>query len=279
MLTPSQQAVYRPLVDRAWANQCAMSGVPVKDKLSRQVWYRDLLKSRFGIASTKDANPSSFSVLVKTFECLAQAQARPARVIDIDSWTPSQNAVIRRLAGAAWRKESDRGNVRGTVFDSWFNGLAEKAGLFTLKQVGESPGLTHVASDKTHSFDKLVETLAILAGDERWMRRTSEANETRLRFLIKGLLEKLSLLEGHPVDWAYVRGCYDQARLLPEDITDATAESLFKVFQMLDTHSRRLKRRCRRAAGGQQEQSPKNAPVADPRQAAPEEDPSEGLPF
>lgn len=236
MLKPSEQAVFRPLVDRAWLAQCRVTGARPNDKIARQAWYREVLRSVIRVESTKDADSRALPVLVTTFTRLAQSSPDPQPALLIEEWTDAQNAVLRRLAAAAWEKEQGRGNSTRKTFEAWFESLAASCGLFH----GHAP-------DKTHSFDRLIEALAIRAGDERWMRRTSEGDETRLRYLIGRLLERLSALEGMPVTWSYVRGIYDQAALLPADIADAPGSTLFKVFQMLDTHRRRLQKRRRTA--------------------------------
>ena len=73
------------------------------------------------------------------------------------------------------------------------------------------------------------------------MDRTAAAAEIRMRWVIRGLMEKLTALTEQTVDWAYVAAIYDHMHL-PLRLEDAPAQCLWKVLQALDTHVRRLER-------------------------------------
>lgn len=72
--SPSQQGVYRPLVDAAWKLHSRRSGTPEKDKPSRADWYATELQKAIGSRSTKTANKGRhFERACAHFEALADA--------------------------------------------------------------------------------------------------------------------------------------------------------------------------------------------------------------
>jgi hypothetical protein len=95
-------------------------------------------------------------------------------------------------------------------------------------------------ADRIEGFDIIMGHFAQIANDGYWMDKTARAIETRLRWVILQLMQRIEKIEGRQVGWEYVRGMYSQAHMLPTDMEDATSESLWKVLQMLDTHVRRL---------------------------------------
>ena len=76
-----------------------------------------------------------------------------------------------------------------------------------------------------------------------------QAVERRLEFLIDETLRELSHAAGHLFDWSYARGVLHHMHL-PENFADVAAPQMFKVFEALDTHLRRLKRNARPLAPG-----------------------------
>ena len=72
--SPSQQGVYRPLVDAAWKLHSRRSGTPEKDKPARADWYAAELQNAIGSRSTKTANKGRhFERACAHFEALAEA--------------------------------------------------------------------------------------------------------------------------------------------------------------------------------------------------------------
>jgi hypothetical protein len=68
MLTRAQQAIYRPLVERAWQAQCRVAGSDPADRPSRDAWYRRQLVGLLGIYTTKQASTTDdFDQLVLHF--------------------------------------------------------------------------------------------------------------------------------------------------------------------------------------------------------------------
>jgi hypothetical protein len=71
MFTGRQQAEFRPLVKRAWAEVCRRSGW-VDTPSGRETWYRAEVKSILGVDSTRSADPvRDFDRLMLSFATLA----------------------------------------------------------------------------------------------------------------------------------------------------------------------------------------------------------------
>ena len=226
MLSRGQQAELQPLVRAAWDSQCALTGHDAHDRFARDVWYREQLLSVAGIRSTKAAGQKEYRALVSWFTVVAEADE-----VHIDGFTDAQNAVFRSLAGKAWRHVCSRHGRGDSSFHDWLNIEIEECG-----KKGR-------CADRIEGFDIIMGHFAQIANDGYWMDKTARAIETRLRWVILQLMQRLEKIEGRQVGWEYVRGMYSQAHMLPTDMEDATSESLWKVLQMLDTHVRRLEAR------------------------------------
>jgi hypothetical protein len=75
MFTPRQQAIYRPLVSRAWLAACAASGCPPNDRIAQDKWYRLQLREALGVWTTKECNATSdFDLLGLRFAQIANDQ-------------------------------------------------------------------------------------------------------------------------------------------------------------------------------------------------------------
>jgi hypothetical protein len=229
MLSRSQQALFQPLVRQAWSHQCHMVGRSERDALARDAWYREQIAAATHnrTHSTKDVTGDEFRLLCDRLSMLANA---PGQSIFIAGWTDAQNARFLSLAKSAWDKACRRGG-RILDFSTWLDASLETCGIRHRSATG-----------RKESFDHVMAHLAIIAGDAYWIDKTSKASEDRMRWQILRILREISEASGTTVGWEYVRGIYTQADLLPADMADAPALTLWKVFQMLDTHLRRLRR-------------------------------------
>lgn len=88
-------------------------------------------------------------------------------------------------------------------------------------------------------FDTVMIHFALLATDEYWISRIAHADQRRQFWLINKRLADLSAIEHTQHDWNYARSIYQHMHL-PLHMRDCPAELLWKVFQALDTHVRRL---------------------------------------
>lgn len=146
--------------------------------------------------------------------------------------SPAQVQWFWKLSWKAWRKEAKRAG-----------GSGEEARLaFVAEQLAACgfAGLEDV--DATNGFDAVMLLMAQIAGDERAAAYFADGAERRMRHLIAEALGELSRLRGHLCDWRYARGIMDHMHLA-DDLDDVPVEQLFKVFQSLDTHLRRLGRK------------------------------------
>lgn len=225
MLTKSQQATYRPLVDAAWLAHCRLEGCSPNNKPAKDAWYRDQVHSACGVWSTRDADPKrDYPVLLERFQLLS---GEPQPVYEPE-WTPAQSARFHDLAAAAWEAERLRGAVEpGIEYERWLHAQYAAARV--------QPG----RASRKQGFDRMMGILAVAANNEYWMERTAGADETRYRYQIRRFMRDLEWLRGETVTWDYVRAIYDQSQMLP-DLDDAPAATLELVLSMLDTHIRRL---------------------------------------
>lgn len=227
MLSRSQQAEFRPLVRQAWSRQCRMVGRDENDALARDAWYREQIASATHnrTHSTKDVTVDEYRIIRNRLSILANNSTQAD--ISISGWTEAQNSRFRSLAKDAWSKSVSRGS--GRQFESWLDAELSTCGVHHRSVPG-----------RKESFDQVMAHLAIIAGDMYWIDKTSRASEDRMRWQILRLLREISAASGMTVGWEYVRGIYSQSDLLPVAMADAPAQTLWKVFQMLDTHLRRL---------------------------------------
>lgn len=231
MLQPWQQAEFRPLVARAWQAQCEATGRNPKNRQARDAWYREQLWAAAHISSSKAAGLAEFNLLIRWFSAQTSASDR----LIIVGFSDRQNHVCRTLVAKAWRTTCRRGSRDGLDFRHWVDVELESCGV---------TNRTALLAAHTRCFDRVISHFAIIAGDRHWIDRTSEAPEIRMRYQIDQLLSALSHLQHATVSWDYIRGIYDQAHLLPADIRDAPASTLWRILQMLSTHVRRL---CKQA--------------------------------
>jgi hypothetical protein len=226
MLSRGQQAELQPLVREAWKNQCRLTHRDPLDRFARESWYREQLLSVAGIRSTKAAGQKEYRALISWFTVVAEADE-----VHVHGFTDAQNGVFRNLAGKAWRHLCMRHGQGSLGFHDWLNLELEACGTKTR------------CADYLDGFDNIMEHFSIIAEDKYWQERTARAKETRIRWVMLQLMHRLEKIEGRQVDWSYVRGMYSQAHMLPTDMEDATSEALLTVYQMLDTHVRRLEAR------------------------------------
>ena len=71
MLTPAQQGLFRPLVERAWQSHCRLQGLPAGDKTARREWYETQLLEACEVRSSSDLDPKrDFEAAMEHFEAL-----------------------------------------------------------------------------------------------------------------------------------------------------------------------------------------------------------------
>jgi hypothetical protein len=198
--------------------------------VARDAWYQGQLESLLGdgVRSTRQVHDDDqFRLLMNTFLVLSEGGER----IEIYGWSEKQNRQFRILCEKAWRVSTRRGQTEGLAFGLWLDSLLEESGISQRQ-----------APDCVESYDKAMAATAVIAGDEYWIGRTASAAETRMRYLIRGLMHTMSDLTGETVDWSYVRAIYTRMDL-PLDMDQASAAWLWKVLQAMDTHVRRLEQR------------------------------------
>lgn len=224
MLTTSQQGVFRPIVSAAWKMECARTGKSPNDRRARENWYRRHLMDTVGIYTTKQATRRDYIALCRHFSELAPEEVP----ISLEGVTEKQQAAYDRLVLEAWEATIGRDEAHED-FHAWQE--------THLRECGVVPPL--YMTDRVDGFDAVAAHFAIIAGNEFWIRRTAEAAEIRMRFLIRERIAWIGELTGRPLDWAYAAATYAMMDLVPE-MDEAPWEMLWKVFQALDTHFRRL---------------------------------------
>jgi hypothetical protein len=95
-------------------------------------------------------------------------------------------------------------------------------------------------------FDAIMLHWAIISGDEIEIAYWTKARERRMKRRVRIAMGQLADLEGQSVDWRYVRAIEYQMNI-PTEFEDCPVELLWKVFQALDTHIRRLRKQGRAA--------------------------------
>ena len=228
MLTSQQQAVFRPVVKKAWELHCRESHISQSNKSEYDHWYRDQLQSACQIRTTRDAGNREYRVLLTRF-LLLTGETEP---IAVDGFTAAQNNVLTALVTKAWETELRRSRIEpDETFSQWSSAHLEQAGIFGF-----------AAKDRKESFDQVMAHFAVIAVDLYWIERTAAAAEIRMRFVIGKMMEDLSELTGEFVTWEYLRSIYVQM-CLPLTIDEAPSTLLWKVLQAIDTHIRRLRHR------------------------------------
>jgi len=217
------QSQFRPLVDRAWLAHCELVGTSANNRTAKDTWYREQLYSCCRIRSTKNISRDQQRYLISHFTQISKAGDLPR----VDGWSDAQNFRFAELEESAWQQACRK--VAPLDHQAWLNSILEASGVHGRR-----------AEDRKDTFDKVMATLAVIAGDLYWIKRTAEAAEVRLRHQIRMSLRDLDHLTKSTHDWSYIQAIWKQARQLPKDINDAPAELLYKVLQMLDSHVRRL---------------------------------------
>lgn len=137
-------------------------------------------------------------------------------------WALWAKAEREELSVKATRQERDTAR-RGVMFRA--------CGRISLKDV-----------NPTGDFDRLMYTVASLAGDYQAMAYWVNAGERRTAHMIGECARQIGEIANVPKGWEYCRSLFVQAGLPPAwmDIPDGL---LFATFEMLDTHRRRLLKR------------------------------------
>ena len=149
------------------------------------------------------------------------------------SFSRKQQSHYRPLVKKAWAATCARAgqspNNKG-AFEVWYRDqLMDSMQVYTTKELNQAD-----------DFDRLMGHFAEIAGDEYWIDRLSRGKERRMIHLIKGKLKDLDTADpGNKHTWAYAMSIYDHMHL-PAQIEECPAQLLWKVYQALDTHVRRL---------------------------------------
>lgn len=150
-------------------------------------------------------------------------------------FTPSQQPRYRDLVARAWLAHIEREGIArrdDTIYASWYRAnLMECIGVSSTAQ-----------ANRIEDYDRACLHFAEIAGDDKAMAYFAAAVERRVDYWIFRRMKDLSLLERRRIDWSYVRSIYEHMKL-PLQLEEAPAEVRMKVFQALDTHVRRLRRR------------------------------------
>ena len=229
--TKSLQGRYRPLVRRAWETVCASCHTDPADRTAYDLWYRQRLLDIAGITTTSGADAKTLETLIEAFECMAGSDTRhptPDTLPPVPAFSTAQQAAFNRLVAKAWRKVQDFDP--SVNFEAWFNArMADCA--------NGSPGFS-----AGNLFDRTMCLFGVIAGDDFWIKRTAEARERRIRHVIRGKLAELGRLTQRELDWTYVQGIHDQAKL-SHSLDDCPAEYLLSILHMLGSAIAREMRR------------------------------------
>lgn len=137
-------------------------------------------------------------------------------------WALWAKAEREELPVTATRQERDTAR-RGVMFRA--------CGQISLKDV-----------NPTGDFDRLMFTVASLAGDYEGMGYWGNAAERRTAHLIRECARQIGEIAGQSKGWEYCRAVFAQASL-PEHWEDIPENLLFATFEMLDSHRRRMLKR------------------------------------
>jgi hypothetical protein len=228
--------VYRPLVKQAWLNYCAEhQATRANDKAAYDLWYRQTLHNltQGAAHSTAGISDRMQHHLIDSFQALVS----PSDAVHISGWAAAQVVRFDELARAAYRSAQADGEP--SDFSSWIDAVMRRHH----RHLGDHPQApdAYWMPDKTESFDSIMADLAVRANDEYWIKRTAEQGEIRMRWQLCRFLVDLDHVDPvHHHDWGYVVGIYRQSGMLPADIADCPAETLWRVLQMIDSHIRRL---------------------------------------
>jgi len=153
-----------------------------------------------------------------------------------------QLSLFWRLFAKAWQAHCNVLATHGAIpesKDDFRHALILKATL------GKYASIKEVANP---CFESLMLDMAAITGDEREIGYWTACVERRYRFLIEQALTMMQEMDcSVEYDWEYVRHIYRHSKILPLTLDEVPADHLRAVFQMVDTHRRRLKRRLRDA--------------------------------
>ena len=237
--TRTLQGRYRPAVRRAWETVCEKCHTDPADRTAYDLWYRQRLREMAGITTTAGITAAQMESLIEGFLLLAGEEpvgGRRRQAVDsgafplppVPAFSPAQQTAFNRLVAKAWRKVQD---VDPSVdVQAWFNARMNDAHF--RDGLGFGGNL----------FDRAMGRFGIIAGDDFWIRRTAEARERRLRHVIRAKLAELGSLTQRELDWSYVQGIHDQAKL-SHSLDDCPADYLLSIVHMLGSAIAREKRR------------------------------------
>jgi hypothetical protein len=225
-------------VRRAWEAHCSTIAADPSDRTAYDLWYRAELRRLANIETTAGADAKTLETLVDAFALLAGNESvdcgRRRQAVDsfpvpaISGFSPAQQRAFNRLVAKAWRKVQDFDP--SVNFEAWFNArMADCA--------NGSPGFS-----AGNLFDRTMCLFGVIAGDDFWIKRTAEASERRIRHVIRGKLAELGRLTQRELDWTYVQGIHDQAKL-SHSLDDCPAEYLLSILHMLGSAIAREMRR------------------------------------
>lgn len=137
-------------------------------------------------------------------------------------WSLWAKAEAEELPATATRQERDVAR-RGVMFRA--------CGKISLKDV-----------NPTRDFDRLMYEVATMSGDYKQMAYWCQAKERRTAHMIGECARQIGEIAGQSRGWEYCRAIFFQAAL-PERWEDIPEGCLFSVFQMVDTHRRRMLKR------------------------------------
>ena len=235
MTTPQQtirslQGRYRPAVRRAWETVCEECHTDPADRTAYDLWYRGQLQSIAGISTTAGATAAQLETLIEAFSLMCQREAlsdTPHSAFRVPSsfggFSEKQHAAFSRLVEKAWRKVQDFDP--SVDFHAWFNARMSDAAQ---PMFGGN------------LFDRAMCIFGVIANDEFWLRRTAEAQERRMRHVIRAKLAELSRISNRSLDWSYVQGIHAQAKLAAS-LDDCPADTLRSIVQILGAAIRRAK--------------------------------------
>lgn len=151
-----------------------------------------------------------------------------------------QLSLFWKLFARAWARHAYLAEIHqndNTIKAMWRHHLIYKA------TDGKTDSIKKV---RNADYEALMLALSIEADLESEIGYWTSCIERRYRHLIQQILRECAKLDGSiKYNWDYVRSTYKQSGLLPASMDDAPADTLRKVFQMLDSHRRRLDRRRR----------------------------------
>ena len=71
MLTPAQQGLFRPLVERAWRTHCRLAQLDASDRNLRRDWYEAQLLECCEVRSSSDLDAKrDFEAVMEHFESI-----------------------------------------------------------------------------------------------------------------------------------------------------------------------------------------------------------------